>query len=231
MAATQAANATDKTAHPGMVAQPACFSCTYGGGGSNFWSGEYGTVGGVTGSGSYGMGSSESAEDILKKHRGSGTTWSELTPAEQATLRNTIQCGPACFTEDQFGGSSQADALHDPLTYIEILVLGGGFFRAAIRFIGPIVIGGAPAGPDLTGDKLTHIFGNPAHNLQPLLQSFNGNAPNAFAAVSQQFSSVAGQYSASQLANGIEVVVNNIPVVIRGAIVDGVARIGTFFIP
>ncbi len=33
MAATQAANATDKTAHPGMVAQPACFSCTYGGGG------------------------------------------------------------------------------------------------------------------------------------------------------------------------------------------------------
>ncbi len=33
MAATQAANATDKTAHPGMVAQPACFSCTYSGGG------------------------------------------------------------------------------------------------------------------------------------------------------------------------------------------------------
>jgi hypothetical protein len=80
-------------------------------------------------------------------------------------------------------------------------------------------------------NKLTHIFGKAEHNLDPFVNSFGGSQDDAFRALQTEFSNVAGNYTNQQLNQGIQVVVNGYTVTVRGAIVDGTARIGTAFIP
>jgi RHS repeat-associated protein len=93
-------------------------------------------------------------------------------------------------------------------------------------------VASSPSVPDLTPQNLDHIFGNPTHNLGPLLDSYNGNRDVAFTAIYQDFSKVAGNYSLKELGKpGIPVNVGDLVVIVRGTIVDGVARIGTLFIP
>jgi hypothetical protein len=79
-------------------------------------------------------------------------------------------------------------------------------------------------------NKLSHIFGNASHNLGGLTKAF-GSETAAYNAVEAAFSKVAGNYSAKQLTNGIIVSVGSQQVTVRGAIVDGVAMIGTFWVP
>jgi hypothetical protein len=80
------------------------------------------------------------------------------------------------------------------------------------------------------GNKLHHIFDKAAHNLGPVVEHF-GNSQAAYNAIYSAFSQVAGNYTAAQLAQGIQVSVGPFIVTVRGAMVNGVARIGTFFIP
>jgi hypothetical protein len=42
---------------------------------------------------------------------------------------------------------------------------------------------------------------------------------------------VAGDFTADELTKGIQITVNGINLTVRGAVVDGVAKIGTFFVP
>jgi hypothetical protein len=58
--------------------------------------------------------------------------WASLRQEEQSILTE------GGWDEGGFndnGGVSKADALHDPLTYIEAAVLGGGFVRAGLRWL------------------------------------------------------------------------------------------------
>jgi hypothetical protein len=79
-------------------------------------------------------------------------------------------------------------------------------------------------------NDLHHIFDNPSHNLDSLLKKFGGQS-SAYRAVERAFGEVAGNYTEAQLKKGIQVTVDGIRVTVRGTIVNGKARIGTFFIP
>ncbi len=80
-------------------------------------------------------------------------------------------------------------------------------------------------------NDLNHIFNNPRHHLDNLVNAFGGNHQTTYNAVWREFSKVAGDYSAQELRQGIQITVNGISLTVRGALVDGVAKIGTFFVP
>ena len=81
-------------------------------------------------------------------------------------------------------------------------------------------------------NKLHHVFDNAGHNLDDFLNGFGGNQPTAFEAVrdaTQAVIDAAGQTSG--LIDDIIVNVGGTDVTVRGVVIDGVVRIGTFFIP
>jgi len=78
-------------------------------------------------------------------------------------------------------------------------------------------------------NHLNHIFSNPKHNLDDLVDAFGGNQRSTYNAVWREFSKVAGNYSAKELTKGIQITVKGITVTVRGAVVDGVVKIGTIF--
>ena len=81
-------------------------------------------------------------------------------------------------------------------------------------------------------NKLYHIFENPTHDhkLDDLVNMFGGQKAT-YRAVYNKFAAVAGNYTNTQLGKGIPIVVGGQTVIVRGAIVNGAVRIGTFFIP
>ena len=79
-------------------------------------------------------------------------------------------------------------------------------------------------------NKLHHVFDNPYHNLDGLIKVYNGSQQDAYDTVAKMFTNVAGNYSTQQLKAGIEIVVNGLTITVRGNIVDGVVKIGDFWI-
>ena len=84
---------------------------------------------------------------------------------------------------------------------------------------------------EVNPNKLNHIFNNPQHHLDDLVDTFNGNQQSAYNAVSSEFSKVAANYTADELAKGVQITVNGFNLMVRGSCIDGIAKIGTFFIP
>jgi RHS repeat-associated protein len=183
----------------------------------------------------------------FKDKRNGGTTYWQQLSAEDRSILSEGHWDEGGFNDN--GEVSKADLLHDPAVYVS-LAFGGwatglletSFWGAATSCISSAIcstITGTAAGteaaetaiPDLTPEKLEHVFGNQEHKLDALLESFKGNQQAAFTATYQEFAAVAENYSQTELASGIPVIVGNAIVVVRGAIVNGVARIGTFFIP
>ncbi len=115
MAATQAANATDKTAHSGMVAQSACFSCTYsGGGGVN--------PAPVPSSGG-------STPDYCSTHPGScGIPAPVVTPSVLPTTGTAVGTPPSSFTQAGSSGPDWGKYIAGDLLLIagELTMLLGG---------------------------------------------------------------------------------------------------------
>lgn len=95
------------------------------------------------------------------------------------------------------------------------------------------MLAGALMVPELFDDmpapdpnKLAHIFDNPAHNLGPVVNAMGGEA-NAFNAIESAV-------QAQGLSNGLFTTVVNVGgsnVTVTGVVINGVARIGTAFIP
>ncbi len=92
--------------------------------------------------------------------------------------------------------------------------------------------GGCP--PDDPGDggpdpnKLNHIFGNPAHNLDPVVQQF-GSQADAYNALQQAVGDQLGSGGTGTYSTVVNV--GGYDVTVTGAYVDGVPRIGTAYIP
>jgi RHS repeat-associated protein len=79
-------------------------------------------------------------------------------------------------------------------------------------------------------NRIIHIFNNPRHvNVRDLARIYDGNKEAAFKALEKAFSEVAKNYSPQELAKGIQIVVDGIPITVRGAVVDGVVKVGTAF--
>jgi hypothetical protein len=78
-------------------------------------------------------------------------------------------------------------------------------------------------------NKLNHIFGKPQHNLGSLLNQFGGNQQAAYEAVQNAAQAAVQQQG---ITGVFEIVVNvgGVNVTVRGNIINGVCRIGTFFV-
>jgi hypothetical protein len=76
-------------------------------------------------------------------------------------------------------------------------------------------------------NKVTHVFGKAAHNLDPLVTKLGGQE-NTFRAV---LNAANGKLPSSGVFNNISVNVGGYNVMIRGSVVNGVPKIGTMFIP
>jgi RHS repeat-associated protein len=107
------------------------------------------------------------------------------------------------------------------------------FLRESLGSYADDVIEKMGLGIRANANDLNHIFHNPRHDhhLQGLLETFGGNEQSTYNAVWREFSKVAGNFSVDELKSGIQITVNGITLTVRGAVVDGVAKIGTFFAP
>ena len=86
-------------------------------------------------------------------------------------------------------------------------------------------------GQSVTPNDLHHIFDKPGRGFDQFLNLFDGNQKSAYNAVWREFSEIAGDYTEAELEKGILVNIKGITIKVRGKMVDGVPRIGTFFIP
>jgi hypothetical protein len=81
----------------------------------------------------------------------------------------------------------------------------------------------------IDANKLNHIFGKAGHNLAPLVEKL-GSQEATFTAVQNAIQAAVKSGGLSGIfETTVEVAGQN--VVVRGNVIDGVARIGTFFIP
>jgi len=97
---------------------------------------------------------------------------------------------------------------------------------------GTAILGGTTVLMSVDPNKLHHIFDDAGHHLDDFLNSHGGNQGSAFEAVKNATQAVidaAGQTSG--LIDDIVVNVAGPTVTVRGVVIDGVVRIGTFFIP
>ena len=99
--------------------------------------------------------------------------------------------------------------------------------------LGLIAGAGGTAASTVDPNKLNHIFGKAQHNLSGFLNSFAGNqtnAYNAFYRAAQEFvtrNNISGVINA---ANEITIRFAGFDITFRGNVVDGILKLGTFFI-
>lgn len=97
---------------------------------------------------------------------------------------------------------------------------------------GTAILGGTTVLMSVDPNKLHHIFDDAGHHLDDFLNGYGGNQGSAFEAVknaTQAVINAAGQTSG--LIDDIVVNVGGTNVTVRGVVINGVVRIGTFFIP
>jgi RHS repeat-associated protein len=80
-------------------------------------------------------------------------------------------------------------------------------------------------------NALHHIFGKLAHNLGPLLQSFGGSQEAAFRAIEAAADAAVRAQGITGVFRDIAVSVNGFQLLVRGAVVGGITRLSTAFIP
>ena len=132
-----------------------------------------------------------------------------------------------------FVGCDLPEGFHhdfDPIGEWVSLVVQNGVLLGVGMAVTPVKLA-ATAGEAVAVDanKLVHIFGNARQDLGPLTLIF-GSQEVVFAAVqSAAQSAVRSQSLSGVFETTVNVAGQN--VVVRGKVIDGVARIGTFFIP
>ena len=113
-----------------------------------------------------------------------------------------------------------------------VIVVGGGEYVLGVGTLGgggaEASGGSALAGTVINATKLTHIFGKAAHNLGGLLTQYGGNQVAAFQAVE---SAVVAAVNSQGLTGIFTTIVNvgGISITVTGAVVNGVVKIGTFY--
>ncbi len=103
-------------------------------------------------------------------------------------------------------------------------------FKSALTAATLLGIGSVIGKGGANANTLHHIFGKSEHNLGPLLERFGGETGAAFEAMKAATESVV---KAQGLTGVFEtsIQVAGLQVTVRGAVVDGIVRIGTAFIP
>jgi RHS repeat-associated protein len=99
----------------------------------------------------------------------------------------------------------------------------------ALAFFPSRATGAAPAA--VHPNTLHHIFGKPAHNLGPLLAEFGGSREAAGAAIAAATEAAVKAAGITGVYRDLVVSVRGRQVFVRGAVVDGIVRLSTAFIP
>lgn len=97
---------------------------------------------------------------------------------------------------------------------------------------GTAVLGGTTVLMSVDPNKLHHIFEKPAHNLGGFVRGHGGDKQAAFEAVRKAIQALID--STGQKSGVIKDVVVNVggkDITVRSVVIDGIVRIGTFFIP
>jgi hypothetical protein len=89
--------------------------------------------------------------------------------------------------------------------------------------------GAQQAAAAIDPNKLHHIFGKAGHNLGPLVQEIGSQEATVSAVEAAAQVAVASQGLAGIFETTVNIAGQN--VVVRGNVMEGVARVGTFFIP
>ncbi|MDR1495264.1 MAG: hypothetical protein LBI29_04520, partial [Rickettsiales bacterium] len=82
-------------------------------------------------------------------------------------------------------------------------------------------------------NKLNHAFDNKLHdhNLDELVKSYDGNKEKLVDSIAKKFAEAAKNVDNKVLNNvGVKVTIGNFEITVKGSVVNGFARIGTFFI-
>jgi hypothetical protein len=175
-----------------------------------------------------------------------GLFWEELFNSIKTWVSEKLQSmGPEVEPKPMQGvdelagevGLSETQQEHFDETNVErkgqgALIEGTSAVVAATTATAVVVgtaVGAQRAARAVDPNKLRHVFGASRHRLGPLIEVF-GSEESAFLAVE---SAAQAAVRAQQLSGVFEVTVSigQQNVVVRGAVVEGVARIGTFFIP
>jgi hypothetical protein len=101
-----------------------------------------------------------------------------------------------------------------------ILARIGRFFKNLLGLEEKVVV---------DANKLNHIFGKAAHNLGPLVEKFGSQEATFNAVQSATQTAVKSGGITGVFETTVNVAGQN--VVVRGNVIEGTARIGTFFIP
>lgn len=104
-------------------------------------------------------------------------------------------------------------------------IVAGIATYTAGRCLQPFISGASKIDPA----KLIHIFGKPGHGLDVMVKAL-GSQEKVYQAVYTAFAKVASSYTQAQLHQGIQIAVSGFTVTVRGEIVNGIVKIGTFFI-
>ena len=86
-------------------------------------------------------------------------------------------------------------------------------------------------GKTIDPNKLNHIFGKEAHNLDTLLSKFGRDQVKAYNALKKATQQYASSNKITGTFKDIVVNVNGVDVTVRGTVINGQVKIGTAFIP
>ncbi len=78
-------------------------------------------------------------------------------------------------------------------------------------------------------NKYNHIFGNPQHNLDPFLDHYGGDQDAAYGAVLTAGQSYVAEFGIAGI-HQFNVWVDGFKITVRGNVINGRLRIGTFYI-
>jgi hypothetical protein len=131
----------------------------------------------------------------------------------------SLGIGPAFYAAFNpfVGDSARLEALGKAWKNIAVVLGTGAVTGMAAK---------SPLGTAIA-NKLHHIFGRVEHNLEPLVVQF-GSEEAAFGAVETATKAAVRQQGLTGVFK-TTVTVNGHNVVVRGNVIDGVPRIGTFF--
>ena len=149
---------------------------------------------------------------------------------EEITVTGTRKSASSGFDFSGIGRDPFFAGLQRPFRWVGI------YFQAVVNLMLPTGFEGAVASKGVTAaeqalvdaNKLNHIFGNPSHNLETLVAQL-GSREAVFGGVQ---SATQAAIESGSLSGVFEttVTVGGQSVVVRGNVVDGIARIGTFFV-
>ncbi len=174
-----------------------------------------------------GNGMDGSDKDTRDKHKQLGDMWMpDDLPSMTGTYSDLAKSGAVIDSRfaDMTGAKLRAGIAVAGL--VEVAVLGGGFLGIGTAS-GGAVPAAAAEGEDIDWNKVAQIFDQARHGLGPFLERFGGDRGAAFTALKAATTNAMNGAGEGVFETTIQILGEEITV--RGAVVDGMVKMGTAF--